>query len=160
MGSHPPPCTKEQWQKSLRGDYHDVSNKWLNFDPTLYHAVEPVTSGHRVSIALFSPKRWKKLPFSSAFWSSLPKFGGEIFTPQIWGVWVFRVHATSFPIRSPKTATERKNCLGPTGPPPPQETCLPPDHRRTTSRRQAAAINRILPRFCSAAPLASVRLEL
>ena len=33
VGSHPPPCAKEQWQKSLRGDYHDVSNKWLNFDP-------------------------------------------------------------------------------------------------------------------------------
>ena len=58
MGSHPPPCAKEQWQKNLRGDYHDVSNKWLSFDPTLYHAVEPVTSGQRVSLAdigLFPP---------------------------------------------------------------------------------------------------------
>ena len=27
----------------------------------MYHAVEPVTSCHRVSIALFSPKGWKKL---------------------------------------------------------------------------------------------------
>ena len=61
VGSFPPPCAKEQWQKNLRGGYHDVSNKWLNFDPTLYDAVEPVTSGHRVSIALFPPEGRKKV---------------------------------------------------------------------------------------------------
>ena len=44
VGSFPPLCAKEQWQKNLRGDYHDVSNNWHNFDPTLYHAIEPVTS--------------------------------------------------------------------------------------------------------------------
>ena len=32
VGSFPPPCAKEQWQANLRGDHHDVSNKWLNFD--------------------------------------------------------------------------------------------------------------------------------
>ena len=61
VGSHPPPCIKEQWQKSLRGDYHDISNKRLNFDPTLYHAVEPVTSSQRVLYCFVFPRGWKKL---------------------------------------------------------------------------------------------------
>ena len=52
---------KELWQKNLRGDYHNVCDQWLEFDPTLYHCLEPVTSGRRVSLALFSPRSWLKL---------------------------------------------------------------------------------------------------
>ena len=60
IGAEPPPraLAKEPWQKNLRGDYRD---QWLEFDPTLYHCLEPVTSGRRVSLALFSPRSWLKL---------------------------------------------------------------------------------------------------
>ena len=34
----------------------------MQFDPRLFHTIEPVTSGRRVSIALFSPRAWKRLP--------------------------------------------------------------------------------------------------
>ena len=34
----------------------------LSFDPQLYHCVEPVTRGERRSIALFSPRSWKRIP--------------------------------------------------------------------------------------------------
>ena len=40
----------------------DVKNRWVAFDPQNYHAVEEVKSGSRRSIALFSPKNWKRLP--------------------------------------------------------------------------------------------------
>ena len=36
--------------------------------------------------------------FEVFFEDSPLNLGGEIFTPQIWGVWVFRVNSTSFPI--------------------------------------------------------------
>ena len=48
-------------EKKLRGEYLDTKDTWICFDPQLYHAVEPVTSGVRVSLALFTPKGWKKL---------------------------------------------------------------------------------------------------
>ena len=38
-----------------RGSFHDVKDKWLRFDPTRLHAVEPVAKGVRTSIALFLP---------------------------------------------------------------------------------------------------------
>ena len=34
---------------------------WLE-DPTKYHAVEEVKSGNRTSVALFSPRSWKRIP--------------------------------------------------------------------------------------------------
>ena len=48
-----------EWK--LRGDYHDTHNTWTCFDPQLYHALDEVASGNRVSIALFTPKSWNKL---------------------------------------------------------------------------------------------------
>ena len=61
-GQHPPPLITKKWQESLRGDLVDVHDKWFKFDPRCYHAVEPVTGGRRVSIALFSPRAWKRIP--------------------------------------------------------------------------------------------------
>ena len=61
-GKHPPPVIARKWQESLRGDLVDVRNKWFKFDPRCYHAVEPVKGGRRVSIALFSPRAWKRIP--------------------------------------------------------------------------------------------------
>ena len=52
----PPPDPKSAWQRKLRGDYYDIRNRWLAFDPQLYHCVEEVTSGTRRSLALFAPK--------------------------------------------------------------------------------------------------------
>eukprot|EP00971_Amphidinium_carterae_P032539 640725-Amphidinium_carterae.1 len=40
-GAHPPPVTKHDWEKKLRGDYVDVNHTWHCFDGNLYHAVEP-----------------------------------------------------------------------------------------------------------------------
>ena len=61
VGTHPPPLPRNSVEKKLRGEYLDTKNTWICFDPQLYHAVEPVTSGVRVSLALFTPKGWKKL---------------------------------------------------------------------------------------------------
>eukprot|EP00971_Amphidinium_carterae_P134799 2671392-Amphidinium_carterae.2 len=60
-GSHPPPITKHDWEKTLRGDYVDVNHKWHCFDGTRFHAVEPVTSGERISLTLFTPQGMKRL---------------------------------------------------------------------------------------------------
>ena len=57
IGTHPPPNPRNAVERKLRGDYHNTHN----FDPQLYHALEEVTSGNRVSIALFTPKGWNKL---------------------------------------------------------------------------------------------------
>ena len=61
IGTHPPPNPRNAVERKLRGDYHDTHNTWICFDPQLYHALEEVTSGNRVSIALFTPKGWNKL---------------------------------------------------------------------------------------------------
>ena len=61
VGLEPPPSPAADWQKHLRGEYHNVQNTWVSFDPSLYHCVEQVTKGERRSVALFSPKGWKKL---------------------------------------------------------------------------------------------------
>ena len=34
----------------------------MQFDPQLYHCVEPVSKGERRSVALFTPRSWKRLP--------------------------------------------------------------------------------------------------
>ena len=62
VGVDPPPNPKRTWQKKLRGDYFDVRNRWLAFDPQLYHCVEEVTSGTRRSLALLTPKNWRRIP--------------------------------------------------------------------------------------------------
>ena len=49
---------REHRQESRRGDYIDLCQKWLKFDPRCYHAVERVISGRRGSLALFSPRAW------------------------------------------------------------------------------------------------------
>ena len=64
VGTDPPPCAVNSWQKALRGEFIDVRDKWTQFDPQLYHCVEPVTRGERRSIALFSPRSWKRIPVS------------------------------------------------------------------------------------------------
>ena len=56
VGTHPPPLPRNSVEKKLRGEYLDTKHTWICFDPQLYHAVEPVTSGVRVSLALFTPK--------------------------------------------------------------------------------------------------------
>ena len=61
-GQHPPPVITKKWQETLRGDLVDVRDKWFKFDPHCYHAVEPVTGGRRVSVALLSPRAWKRIP--------------------------------------------------------------------------------------------------
>ena len=62
LGSQPPPKCTHAWEKNLRGSYHDVKNKWFQFNPSRYHAVEGVTRGVRTSIALFSPRSWTRIP--------------------------------------------------------------------------------------------------
>ena len=61
LGSHPPLAPQTAWEKNLRGEFHDVKNTWVRFDPPLYHAIEPITSGPRWSLALFTPKNLKQV---------------------------------------------------------------------------------------------------
>ena len=61
VGLYPPPHATEPWHHNLRGDYHDLHNTWVKFSPRCYHAVEEVTSGRRVSLALFSPRSWTRI---------------------------------------------------------------------------------------------------
>ena len=61
IGTHPPPNPRNAAERKLRGEYHNTHKTWMCFDPQLYHALEEVTSGNRVSIALFTPKGWNKL---------------------------------------------------------------------------------------------------
>ena len=49
IGTYPPPNATELWHHNLRGDYHNVRNAWVKFNPRCYHAVEPVTKDRRVS---------------------------------------------------------------------------------------------------------------
>ena len=65
VGSHAPPTAKCDWQRALRGDFYSVREQWVSFDPQLYHCVEPVTSGDRRSLALFTPRSWKRIPSHS-----------------------------------------------------------------------------------------------
>ena len=64
LGQHPPPCVTSEWQRGLRGSFHNVHNAWFKLDPTKYHAVEEVKSGPRTSVLLFSPRSWtwKRIP--------------------------------------------------------------------------------------------------
>ena len=60
IGTEPPPLPTCDWQRKLRGEYINVRNTWVQFDPSLYHCVEEVKSGVRRSIALFFTKRVEK----------------------------------------------------------------------------------------------------
>ena len=62
LGQHPPPVVTSEWQKSLRVSFQNVHNTWFKFDPTKYHAVEEVKSDTCTSVALFSPRSWKRIP--------------------------------------------------------------------------------------------------
>ena len=62
LGLYPPPVVTEPWHNALRGDYHDIKDRWFKFNPKCYHAVEEVTKGRRVSLALFSPRSWRRIP--------------------------------------------------------------------------------------------------
>ena len=62
IGIEPPPLPTCDWQRKLRGEYINVRNTWVQFDPSLYHCVKEVKSGVRRSIALFSPNGWRKMP--------------------------------------------------------------------------------------------------
>ena len=77
LGQHPPPNVTSEWQKSLRGSYYNVHNTWFKFDPTKYHAVEEVKSGTRTSVALFSPRSWKRIPPHA-----LTELADVVFIPQ------------------------------------------------------------------------------
>ena len=48
-------------QKKLRGRLIDTRHTWVHFDAHMQHAVTPVTSGRRVSVALYVLKGWETL---------------------------------------------------------------------------------------------------
>ena len=48
-------------QKRLRGKLIDTRHSWVHFDAHLQHAVTPVTSSRRVSVALYVLKGWETL---------------------------------------------------------------------------------------------------
>ena len=66
IGIEPPPEPAAAWQTKLRGEYHCVQNKWVCFDPSLFHAVERVRSGTRRSIALFPQRAGRNYPHSAS----------------------------------------------------------------------------------------------
>ena len=93
LGSQPPLNPTRDWQKKLRGDYIDVRNRWVSFDPSIYHAVEDVTSGTRRSLTLFSPKFWKRVSPQS-----LDDLGEQgFFTPS--SVQSAEASATALPLK-------------------------------------------------------------
>ena len=49
-------------EASPRGSFHNFHITWFKFDQTKCHAVEEVKSGTRTSVALFSPRSWKRTP--------------------------------------------------------------------------------------------------
>ena len=65
VGTHAPPTAKCDWQKALRGDFYSVKDQWVSFDPQLYHCVESVTKADRWSLALLTPRSWKRIPSHS-----------------------------------------------------------------------------------------------
>ena len=41
---------------------HDMCQNWWKLDPRRYHAVEVAPGGRRASIALLSPRAWRRIP--------------------------------------------------------------------------------------------------
>ena len=97
LGNEPPPCISADWQKGLRGCYHDIRNTWVQFDPQLYHCVEPVSKGERRSVALFTPRSWKRLPAHCL--DELIEFG---FYPPL-SAQVAEAEATALPVAGSST---------------------------------------------------------
>ena len=60
-GLVPPPGAVTAQQKKLRGRLIDTRHSWVHFDAHMQHAVTPVTSGRRVSVALYVLKSWETL---------------------------------------------------------------------------------------------------
>ena len=60
------PLGKKRWEAATM-----MLGTWVQFDPQTYHCVEPVTKGER-SVALFTPRRWKRLRAHSLGSSSTP----------------------------------------------------------------------------------------
>ena len=60
-GLVPPPGAVTSQQKKLRGKLIDTRHSWVHFDAHLQHAVTPMTSGRRVSVALYVLKGWETL---------------------------------------------------------------------------------------------------
>ena len=56
VGTHLPPNPRNAVERKMRGEYYETRNTCVSFDPQLYHAVEPGTSGYRASLAPFMPK--------------------------------------------------------------------------------------------------------
>ena len=60
-GLVPPPGAVTSQQKKLCGKMIDTRHSWVHFDAHLQHALTPVTSGRRVSEALYVLKGWETL---------------------------------------------------------------------------------------------------
>ena len=60
-GLVPPPGAVTAQQKKLRGKLVSTRHTWVHFDAHVQHAVTPVTSGRRVSVALYVLKGWETL---------------------------------------------------------------------------------------------------
>ena len=52
----PPECSQGAGEKIKREFVPDLKDTWIHFDLRLFHTTELVTSGSRISIALFSPQ--------------------------------------------------------------------------------------------------------
>ena len=49
-GTRVPPCCNHEWEKKFRGEFVDTNMCWTKFDARIFHAVEPVKSGRRMSL--------------------------------------------------------------------------------------------------------------
>ena len=61
-GTKPPPAHQQEWENRLRGEFVDTYLSWTKFDARTFHSVEPVKSGRRMSLTLFTPAQWDKIP--------------------------------------------------------------------------------------------------
>ena len=59
-GTKPPPAHQQEWENRLRGEFVDTYLSWTKFDARTFHSVEPVKSGRRMSLTLFTPAQWDK----------------------------------------------------------------------------------------------------
>eukprot|EP00971_Amphidinium_carterae_P006066 119553-Amphidinium_carterae.1 len=78
-GKYPPPAgaqmplMPEGFPKALKGDYLDPYHRWVCFQPDIWHGVEPVRQGTRISLATFwGGSMWRLQP---EHWESLHKAG-------------------------------------------------------------------------------------
>eukprot|EP00971_Amphidinium_carterae_P276834 5494116-Amphidinium_carterae.1 len=75
-GKYPPPAgvqIPEGFPKALKGDYLDPYHRWVCFRPDIWHGVEPVKRGTRISLATFwGGSMWRLQP---EHWESLHQAG-------------------------------------------------------------------------------------